>query len=182
MRRLVCALAACAGLSAAACRDNKQPPVAAGPSVADSADQILITTHYLLANSGIKRGDLTADTAFVLGEGTRFDLRKAHVIFTTETGAPQGTMDGNRGIYSTQSQTLEGWGNVILKTADGRTLHTPHATYNQLSHMVVSDTSYTITRANDTQTGIGFTYNQTTGSFKCLKNCGGNFSVMLPAK
>ncbi len=182
MRRVILALAACGALATAACSDKKQPPVAAGPSVADSADQILVTTHYLLTNSGIKRGDLTADTAFILGDGTRFDLRKAHVIFTTESGAPQGTMDGNRGVYSTQTQTLEGWGNVVLKTADGRTLKTPHATYNQLSHIIESDTSYTITRGSDTQTGIGFNYNQNTGSFKCLRNCGGNFSVMLPAK
>jgi LPS export ABC transporter protein LptC len=135
-----------------------------------------------LSNSGIKRGDLTADTAFILGQGTRFDLRKAHVVFSTETGQPQGTMDGDRGLYSTQMQVLEGFGNVVVRTPDGRTLKTPHATYNQILHTIVSDTNYTITRGNDTQSGIGFTYNQATGSFKCLKSCGGNFSVMLPAK
>ncbi|HEY4215874.1 MAG TPA: LPS export ABC transporter periplasmic protein LptC [Gemmatimonadaceae bacterium] len=182
MRRLSLVLAAAAALGIAACSDKKQPPVAAAPSVADSADQILVTTHYLLTNDGIKRGDLTADTAFILGQGTRFDLRKAHVVFTTETGAPQGTMDGNRGTYNTQMQVMEGWGNVIVRTPDGRTLKTPHATYNQILHTIVSDTNYTITRGNDTQSGIGFTYNQTTGSFKCLKACGGNFSVALPAK
>jgi LPS export ABC transporter protein LptC len=182
MRRISLALGAVAVLALAACGDKKQPPVAAAPSVADSADQILVSTHFLLSNNGVKRGDLTADTAFILGEGTRFDLRKAHVVFSTETGTAQGTMDGNRGLYNTQMQVLEGFGDVVVRTPDGRTLKTPHATYNQILRTIVSDTNYTITRGNDSQTGIGFTYNQATGSFKCLKSCGGNFSVMLPAK
>ena len=69
-------------------------------------------------------------TVFVLDDQTRFDLRKPHLIFTTETGAPQGTMDAERGVYSTRTQTLEGWGNVLVKMVDGRTLKSPHVVYN----------------------------------------------------
>jgi len=171
-----------AGLLGAACSNTKQPPVVAGPSVADSADQVFIGARFLLTNNGVQRGVLTADTAYVLDDQTRFDLRHDHVDFTTETGAPQGTMDSKRGMYSTRTQMLEGWGDVVVKLVDGRTLKSPHVTYNQITKQISSDTTYSLARRGDTQTGIGFTSNQTFTSFKCLRNCGGSFAVLLPEK
>jgi LPS export ABC transporter protein LptC len=171
-----------AAVAAASCRDSQSPPVAGGRSVADSADQVFFGAKYLLTSKGIQRGDLTADTAYILDDQTRFDLRKAHAVFTTETGAPQGTMDANKGIYSTRTQILEGWGNVIVKLVDGRTLKSPHVVYNQITHQITSDTSYTISGSQGTQMGIGFTSNQTFTTFKCLSHCGGNFSVLIPEK
>ena len=74
-----------------------------------------------------------------------------HVSFTTETGAPQGTMEANRGVYNTQSQVLEGWGNVVVQLVDGRTLKSPHVIVQSDHAQISSDTNYTITRGNDTQ-------------------------------
>jgi LPS export ABC transporter protein LptC len=182
MRHALWTLAAIAALASVACQDTQQAPIAGGPTVADSADQVLFNAHFLLTNHGIQRGNLTADTAYILDETTRIDLRKAHVVFTTETGAPQGTMEANRGVYSTRTQVLEGWGNVIVKLVDGRTLHSPHVTFSQLTHQISSDTTYTISGKQGTQMGIGFTTNQTFRPFKCLRNCGGDFSVILPEK
>jgi LPS export ABC transporter protein LptC len=184
MTRRLSSLIAAATIVASivACRDTKPISVTAGPSVADSADQVLFIAHYFVSTHGIQRGDLTADTAYVLDDQTRFDLRKAHVNFTTETGAPQGTMDANRGIYSTRTQILEGWGDVLVKLVDGRTLKSPHVTFNQVTHQISSDTTYTITRGTDSQTGIGFTSNQTFTRFNCLRNCGGDFALLLPEK
>jgi hypothetical protein len=97
---------AAAIVSVAACRESKQITVQAGPSVADSAEQVLFVAHYFLTTRGVLRGDLTADTAYVLDDQTRFDLRKAHVNFTSETGAPQGTMDAKRGVYNTNARGM----------------------------------------------------------------------------
>jgi LPS export ABC transporter protein LptC len=169
-------------VAAAGCRDSKQPPVIAAPSVADSADQILIGTRTLLTTNGIQRGDVRSDTTYVLNDQTRFDLRKAHVTFTTETGLPEGTMEANRAVYNMQSQILEGWGDVVVKLVDGRTLKSPHVTYNQLTHKISSDTDYTIIKGKDTATGIGFTSNQSFSSFNCLRKCAGNGSLLLPEK
>jgi LPS export ABC transporter protein LptC len=166
----------------AACRDSKAPPVATGPAVADSADQILFKMRYLLSTNGIQRGDLHADTAYVLSDQTRFDLRKAHVNFTTETGVPEGTMEANRGVYTTTTQVLEGWGDVVVKLVDGRTLKSPHITFNQITHQIASDTSYQLIRGNDTQQGVGFTSNQTFSRFQCLRDCSGKTSVLIPEK
>ncbi|HEY4305901.1 MAG TPA: LPS export ABC transporter periplasmic protein LptC [Gemmatimonadaceae bacterium] len=160
-----------------ACKDTNQPPVVSGTSVADSADQMFLSMKTLLTTKGVQRADLTADTAYVLEDQTKFDLREPHVIFNDSTGARQGTMESKRGVYSTRSQTLEGWGDVVVKMVDGRTLKTPHVIYNQLNHTVTSDTSYTITRGTDVQSGMGFTADQSFFPFTCLKACKGSTTV-----
>lgn len=174
-----------------ACTDNKQPPVT-GRSIADSADQVLFGANFVLTTNGVQRGDLTADTAFVLDETTRFDLRKTHVDFTSENGAPQGTMDAHRGVYSTRTQILEGWGDVLVKFVDGRMLRSPHVIYNSVTHQISSDTSFTLARGEDMQSGIGFTLSQPPGakastsggftSFRCMRACTGKTSVQLPER
>ncbi len=173
---------AVAVLSVAACHDAKQPPVAAGPSVADSADQILFGMQYLLSTKGIQRGDLRADTAFVLADQSRFDLRRAHVTFTMETGAPQGSMEADKGTYNSQTQVLEGFGHVVVHLVDGRRLESPHVTFNQITHQISSDTTYSIYRGNDSQSGIGFTSNQTFTNFSCLRACKGQTSILFPER
>ena len=167
---------------ASACHESRQPPVAAVATAADSADQVLFSPQFLLSTRGVQRGAVRADTAYVLNDQTKFDLRKTHVTFTTETGLPQGTMEANRGVYSIQSQVLEGWGDVVVRLVDGRTLKSPHVTYNQLTHQIASDTNYALARGNDTQSGIGFTSNQTFTAFRCLRNCSGSGNVLLPQK
>jgi LPS export ABC transporter protein LptC len=182
MRALAGILASIAVLAVAACHEAPQTPVSEKPSIADTADQVFFGAQFLLTTRGIQRGDLTADTAYILEDQTRFDLRRTHVVFTTETGAPQGTMTGDRGIYSTRTQILDGRGNVVVKLVDGRTLTSPHVTYAQTTHLISSDTTYTISDSRGSQTGIGFTSDQTFKKFTCLKNCGGNFSVLIPER
>jgi LPS export ABC transporter protein LptC len=165
-----------------ACRESGTPPVVSGPTAADSADQMLIGVTYVMTTKGIERGELNADTAYVLDEQTRFDLRRAHINFKTETGAPQGTMEANRGVYNQRTQILEGWGDVVLKLTDGRTLKSPHVTFNQITHKVSSDTTYTLLRPNgDTQRGKGFLSNQAFTTFECKGNCTGDMTLLLPA-
>jgi LPS export ABC transporter protein LptC len=185
MRRAAFGLVAGLGALLSACKESKAPPVAAGPSVADSADQVLFKTRFLLSTRGIQRGELLADTAYLLNDGTKLDLRKTHVAFTSELGAPEGAMEANRGLYNTQSQILEGWGDVVIRMVDGKTLKSPHVTFNQLLHTVASDTNYTISRPDGTTSGIGFTSKisgQTFSEFKCLRSCSGTGAVQLPAK
>jgi LPS export ABC transporter protein LptC len=182
MRAVPTTVVALLVVAVGACRDAQQPPVVTGASVADSADQVFFGAQYLLTTKGIQRGDLKADTAYILDDQTRFDLRNAHTVFTTETGAPQGTMDAKKGIYSTRTQILEGWGDVVVKLVDGRTLKSPHVVYNQITHTISSDTTYSISDSRGTQMGTGFTSDQTFRKFQCLANCGGNFRVLIPEK
>jgi LPS export ABC transporter protein LptC len=183
MKRVGVLLAGIVAIAAASgCRESTQPPVSSGPSVADSADQVMIGTRSIMTTKGVDRGELLADTAYVLDDQNRFDLRHAHVNFKTEAGAPQGTMEANRGVYNVRTQVLEGWGNVVVKLIDGRTLKSPHLTFNQLTHQISSDTSYTLLRGSDTQSGIGFTSDQNFVKFACKAACKGSMSLLLPER
>ena len=166
----------------AACHDSKGPPVVSQPSVADSADQVLTGVRYVMSTSGIDRGVMIADTAYVLDDQTRFDLRRPHIDFKTETGVPQGTMDAKHGMYNQRSQILEGWGDVVVKLIDGRTLKSPHLTFNQITHIISSDTIYTLSKANDTQTGLGFVSDQAFVKFTCKADCKGSTSLLIPER
>jgi LPS export ABC transporter protein LptC len=183
MRRLVLFVACfIAVVVATACANTKQPPVGSGPTVADSADQILFGMQYVMSTRGIQRGELSADTAFVLDDQTRFDLRRARATFKTETGAPQGTMEANRGMYNQRTQILEGWGDVVVKLIDGRTLRSPHLTFNQLTHLISSDTTYTLSKGSDTQSGTGFVSDQNFVKFTCKAACKGSTSLLIPER
>lgn len=185
MRRIILLLLGTSIVTLAACKDATPLASTAAPSAADSADQIFINAHSILTTKGVQRGELIADTAYVMDEGTRFDLRKPHVNFTTETGAPEGTMDAQKGAYNSRTQLLEGWGDAVVKFVDGRMLKSPHVTYNQVTHQITSDTSYTLVGPTGTQYGIGLTSIEKNGSFtsfSCARACGGNSEVRLPEK
>ena len=169
----------CTVAATGACSKAKQPPVSP-KSAADSAEQIGFGVRTLLTANGVQKGELTADTMYVYNDQTKFDFRNARVKFNTETGTPNGTMRADRGIYDTRTQVLEGFGNVVVTTLDGKRLTSPHVKFNQLANEVSSDTSFVVTAGDKEQTGIGFTADPNLTHFRCLKACGGRGAFNLP--
>lgn len=168
-------------VAAVGCRKGTQPPVSAAASLADSADQLLFDVHSVMTDHGVKRGDLYSDTVFVFRDQTFFALRRVRGAFTTETGAANGTMKGDRGTYDLRTQTLEGFGNVVVISTDGKTLSSNHLKYVQGTNQVSSDSAFTMRRKADIQRGIGFTSDPNLKVFKCLRACGGEALVPLKA-
>lgn len=177
--KLALAALAIALVAAQGCRKSTQPPVTGDAALADSADQVLFDVRYLLTESGVKRGQLFADTLFVLGDQTRFLLRRVRANFSTETGAPNGTLRGDRGTYDLRTQILEGFGNVVVTSTDGRRLSSNHLRYSQSANRISSDSAYTLVRGSDTQTGIGFISDPNLSEFRCLRSCGGSGLVPI---
>src|SRR5437867_3790235 len=176
MRRVAVSVAAV--LALASCQKSAKPPVVGEPSLADSAEQVIYAGHSLLTNEGVKRGEMFADTIFVFNDQTRFALRRVRATFNTETGAPNGTLKGDRGTYDLRAQMLEGFGNVVLTSTDGRQLTSNHLRYMQGTNLVSTDSAYTLVRGNDVSRGIGFTSDPNLNSFKCFRACSG--SALLP--
>src|SRR5205807_1772186 len=86
------------------CKENKEPPVGP-PGPVDTAEQVGFGVRTLLTANGVQRGELQADTMFVYNDQTKFDFRNARVKFNTETGAPNGTMRADRGLYDTRTRS-----------------------------------------------------------------------------
>jgi LPS export ABC transporter protein LptC len=167
--------------AATGCKESKQP--AAGPGgPADSAEQVMYGVRTFLTTKGVQRGELTADTAYIYNDQTRFDFRNAKVNFNTETGAPNGTMRADRALYDIRTQILQGFGNVVITTTDGRRLSSPQLKFNQYANEVSSDTSFELITADKTQRGVGFTADPKLTHWTCKKQCGGSGLVPIPAK
>jgi LPS export ABC transporter protein LptC len=104
------------------------------------------------------------------------------VKFNTETGVPNGTMRANRGIYDTRTQILEGFGNVVVTTVDGKKLTSPHLKFNQLINEVSSDTSFQMVAGSRTQSGVGFKTDPNLSRFTCQRSCRTTGTVLLPSQ
>jgi LPS export ABC transporter protein LptC len=173
--------AVCTLAVAGACNEPKAPPV--GPSgPVDTAEQVGFGVRTLLTGNGVQKGELQADTMFVYNDQTKFDFRNARVKFNTETGAPNGTMRADRGIYDTRTQILEGFGNVVVTTLDGKKLTSPHLKFNQLTNEVSSDTSFRMVAGNRTQSGVGFKTDPNLSRFTCQRSCRTTGTVILPSQ
>jgi LPS export ABC transporter protein LptC len=162
------------------CKGGKQPPVSV-TQPADTAEQIGFGVRTLLSANGVQKGELQADTMFVYNDQTKFDFRNARVKFNTETGAPNGTMRADRGIYDTRTQVLEGFGSVVITTLDGKKLTSPHVKFNQLANEISSDTTFEVRAGEKEQRGIGFTADPNLTHMRCFRACGGSAPVPLPS-
>ena len=173
--RLVWLVATIAVVALLGCDTTPEPPVTHVPSVADSAEQVILGLSTILTNAGVERGTMTADTAFVFHDQTLFSLRHVVVDFRTETGVPNGTMNADSGQYNMRTLVLEGWGHVVITTTDGRRLETPQIRYNRASNMISSDTSFVLTTADhNVRRGIGFTADPDLNTIHVLRGASGS--------
>ncbi len=174
--------AAAAALVLAGCTKTKAPPITHAPTLADSAQQVMLDVNTLLTSRGVQRGVLLADTAFVFHDQTRFVFSNPRVSFNTTLGQPNGTMRADRGVYDLRTQILEGFGHVVITTTDGKRLTSPHLIYNQVANLVSSDTAFEMTDKDRTQRGIGFDSDPNLSRFACHKACGGSGPVQIPSQ
>ena len=166
---------------AIACKTNKGTQVkASGETFADSADQVFYGVEAPLESGGVKRGTLFADTMYVMNDQTRFDFRMGRVEFNTALGVPDGTMRADRGRFDRRQEQLEGWGNVVVKSADGRMLKSPHIVFNRQLDKIWSDTTFEFTEPGKVSTGHGFETNQKMTRKSCKANCKASGGVAIP--
>jgi LPS export ABC transporter protein LptC len=163
--------AAAVPLALAGCRNPEQPPVNPGATAADSADQVMFRVRTLLTEGGIKQGELFADTGYVYDENSRFVFRKVRTTFNTPTGAPNGTLTAREGRYDIRQRVLEGFGDVIVVTTDGKRLLTPHLRFDQARNLVRSDSAYTLVDHGRRSEGIGFESDPNVTRFVCKRSC-----------
>jgi LPS export ABC transporter protein LptC len=157
-------------------------PVKSGRTMADSAEQVMLRVRSLLTDHGVQRGEMFADTAYVFDDNTRFELRKVTATFNTTTGAKDGVMSADRGRYNMREQQLEGFGNVIIVTNEGKRLTSPHIRYLQGINEVSSDSAFTLVEPGRKLSGIGFKADPQLTRVQVLRAGKGGGSINLPAQ
>ena len=174
MRTCSILLLGAALFAAGACSDTKAPPVVTKDPAVDSADQVMFGVRQFLTKSGVRQAQLLSDTALVFDEGTRIMLRKVRLtFFNGETGTQSAVLVANRGRYDTRNQVMEGNGNVVVTTTDGRRLETQQLKFDQARNEISSDSAYVATEGGRRQSGIGFRSDPNMNNVQCLRACGG---------
>jgi LPS export ABC transporter protein LptC len=167
-------------VAASGCRKTSKPPVAAeAVALSDSADQVIFDGRFFVTQSGLNRGEMRADTIFVFNDNSKFLLRRITGEFSTETGAPNGTIRADRGTYDRRVRILDGFGNVVVTSTEGDRLASNHLRYTEAADEISSDSAYTIVKKGDTQRGVGFRSDPNLRDFRCLSRCGGAVDVPL---
>jgi LPS export ABC transporter protein LptC len=167
---------------AVACRkQGSAPPVKRG-SMADSAEQVMRGVRMLLTDHGVQRGEMFADTAYVFDDQTRFELRKIRATFNTSTGTKDGVLSADRGQYNIREGKLEGFGNVVIVTTEGKRLTSPHMRYLRGVNEVSSDSAFTLVEPGRSVSGVGFRADPQLTRIQILRNLGAQGSFTLPGK
>jgi LPS export ABC transporter protein LptC len=182
MRRLLVVLLSTLVVAAACRKQGAAPPVKRARTMADSAEQVMLNVRMLLVSSGVQRGEMFADTAYVFDDNTRFELRRVRATFNSATGTKDGVMSADRGRYAMREQVLEGFGNVVIVTNDGRRLTSPYLKYMQGLNEVSTDTTFTLVEPGRNLSGIGFTADPQLTRVKVLRATQGRTRVTLPAQ
>jgi LPS export ABC transporter protein LptC len=163
----------------AACRKASNPPVAADVTLADSADQVIFDGRFFVTQQGIRRGILRADTIYVFNDNSKVLMKRVRGTFNTETGAPNGTLEGGRGTYDRRLRVLDGYDSVVVTSTDGDRLTSNHLRYTEAKDEISSDSAYTIVRKGDVSHGVGFRSDPNLRDFRCLSQCTGAANVPI---
>ena len=184
VRTIAAGLMATAGAAGlAACSDVQPPPVAADPSIADSAEQVLFGVRHALVGAGIRRGELFSDTVYMFDQGTRLELRGVRANFFTEAGSPNGTLTSREGTYNTRIARMEARGDVVVQGVDGRRLTSPELRYHINEGLIRSDSSFVLTRPGERLTGVGFTSDPELRNVRIEQTTGGGGgTVTIPGQ
>ena len=161
-------------LSLTACQDPGATPPVSQNAAGDTADQTMFGVRLMLADRGIQRAQMEADTAFTYEDNTRTELRTVKTLFFTETGLKNGTLTSQQGTYNVRTGQMEARRNVVVVSEDGRRLETPHLRYDPGKNEISSDSAFVLTEPTQRVTGIGFTADPNLNNVNILKAASGS--------
>jgi len=179
-RRGAVALAAVLALGVAACRSKSPTGLVASNALPDSAEQVMYGLRLQQTNAGVRKSVLFADTGFFYNDNTLVDLRRVRLVFFSATGDSNAVMTGRTGRYDTRSQRVEGRGDVVVTSTDGRRLTSPHLVYERSVNQITSDTNFTFNEPGRTLEGIGFRSDPQLRNVQVLKGAKGR-TVLPPS-
>ena len=140
-----------------ACTSKKQPPVANHSPLADSADQVMYNSRFVLADLGINRAQMHSDTAYFFDDNTRMEFENPVVTFFTATGAKDATLTSRHGTYNNRTSNMIARKNVVVVSEDGRRLTTEELIYNQQRNEISSDSAFLLSLLIHVRRDLGLT-------------------------
>lgn len=167
---------------AAACSSKSPTALAPSRALPDSAEQVMFGLRLQQTTAGVRKSVLFADTGFFYNDNTLVDLRRVRLVFFSATGDSNAVMIGRTGRYDTRTQRVEGWGDVVVTSTDGRRLTSPHLVYERSVNQISSDTNFTFNEPGRTLEGIGFRSDPQLRNVQVLKGARGRTVIPPPSE
>lgn len=180
--RRVCVTVLCnafLGVAVGGCDDGVKPS-AIIENAPDQSDQMLVGMSHVLTTNGVVRAKIEADTTYISSAQQVADLRNVRVTFYDAQGAPTSTLTSRTGTYHLRSGDMEGRGNVVVTTTDGRRLTTEVIRYNQAKDSVSSDQPFVFDAPDRHIEGEGFTSDPSFRDVVAIKPHGTGGRFVLP--
>jgi LPS export ABC transporter protein LptC len=169
--RILAVIGASAAAAISACGGDKGTTPTAQATMPDSAEQVVFGVQHSMFAAGVKKASLSADSAFVYGRQTRFELRGSiRLLMLDSVGAPRATLTANEATYSTTNHSMVARGNVVVTTTDGKKLDTQHLIYDQIVDKVSSDSAFVILEPTRRVQGTSFRSDPNLQELDC-KDC-----------
>ncbi|HXF95056.1 MAG TPA: LPS export ABC transporter periplasmic protein LptC [Gemmatimonadales bacterium] len=146
----------------------------------DGSDQMLVGMEHLLTTNGVVRAKVEAETTYINSSAQVADLRQVRVTFYDAQGNRTSTLTARTGSYQLQSGDMEGRGNVVVTTTDGRRLTTEVLRYSQAKDSVSSDQPFVFEAPDRVIEGEGFTSDPAFRNVVALRPRGTGGRFVLP--
>lgn len=176
-RRAACILALAGPCLALACDSASRSASARSLTRADSAEQVMYGVRTALTAGGLRRGELTADTALSYSAATRYELHGVRGTFATSLGRPLSSLSARQATIRVGDSTSVIRGTVVIASdTSGRRLETPLVTYHAGRNELSSDSTFVATAGTRRLTGTGFVSDPGLFTLRCLRECTGTLS------
>jgi LPS export ABC transporter protein LptC len=105
------------------------------------SDQVIMGLDHLYTSDGVRRAQLSADTAYLFEDSAVTHLRGVRMDMYDDAGELTSTLTSQQGEFNTGTQKTVARGDVILVMPgpDGRTIWTEELHYDPASKRVWSD-------------------------------------------
>jgi LPS export ABC transporter protein LptC len=177
MTRAAAGVGLAVAVALASCKSAKAPAVVGATALPDSAEQVMFKLRHQLTSGGVRRATLTADTAFFYDDGNRIEMRRVRMVFFSVAGDSNSNLASRNGRYDVRAQRVEGRGDVVVTTNDGKRLTSPQLVYDRVLNQITSDTSFVFNEPGRTLSGIGLRTDPKLTSVQVLRNFGGRSRV-----
>lgn len=128
--------------------DGEPPVFAAG------ADQVMFGVEQYITRSGLRRGVLRADTAYMYDDASRIEMRRLEIRFFDDAGADLGRLTARRGDYLLPAGDMTARGAVELRgrlqSAAPSILETDSLVYDAAGDALSTDAAWTLTHPDGT--------------------------------
>ena len=155
---------------AAACQKAAPPKTAdSARSIDPLADQVVFGSRTVVTDRGLMRAEVFSDTSLFYDDNTRMEMRVVRALFFNSSGARDAVLTSRRGRYLTRDGVLEARGNVVITSADGRTLTSAMVRFDQRVNQIASDSAFVLTEGDREVAGIGFVSDPDMNNIRILR-------------